>query len=152
MRLLNCQIIGWLDMSANGCFQQTGYNDPLVYHSDTQDYAAAIYLTPDAPIGAGTSFSRDRKYHCRRPPTHPLEAERFPNAEKRVATKAEIYTHANVVDPGPWELVDRVGAVYNRLVLWDGQLIHSASSYEGLESDAADKSRLVQLFFFNIAK
>ena len=29
---------------------------PIVYHADSQQYAGAIFLTPDAPIEAGTSF------------------------------------------------------------------------------------------------
>ena len=45
---------------------------------------------------------------------------------------------------------DRVGGVYNRLVLWDAKMIHTASSYEGLSGSDATHSRLVQLFFFSI--
>jgi regulation of enolase protein 1 (concanavalin A-like superfamily) len=57
----------------NGVFQITSGNDPLVWHSDSQDYAAAIYLTKDGPTNAGTSFWKDKKYGCRRPPSHSLE-------------------------------------------------------------------------------
>jgi hypothetical protein len=149
-RLLGRPIIDWLQQSANGCFQITGFDDPLVWHSDTQSYAAAVYLTPHAPVGAGTSFWRDRTHGCRRPPRHPLEARRFASDAERNTAGAEIYTQYNVVHPENWELVDKVGGVYNRLVLWDAQLIHSASSYEGLEGTAVDKARLVHLFFFTI--
>lgn len=149
-RLLGLRITDWMNQRANGCFQITNYKDPLVWHSDRQDYAAAIYLTPDAPIGAGTSFWRDRKHGCRRPSNHPLETDRFPDDATRNTVLGDVYNGHSILNPEGWELVDKVGAVYNRLVIWDAQLIHSASSYEGLSDATADKSRLVQLFFFSV--
>jgi hypothetical protein len=147
-RILGRQIVDWLNQPANGAFQTTGYNDPLVYHSDAQSYAAAIYLTPFAPPSAGTSFWRDRKYHSRRPTNHPLEYDRFENDEQRRKAGEEIYNDYNILNADNWELVDKVGAIYNRLAIWDAKMIHSASTYEGLASDVLEKSRLVQLFFF----
>lgn len=149
-RLLGRPIIDWLNQPACGCFQITGYDDPLVWHSDTQSFAAAIYLTPDAPISAGTSFWRHKIHKCRRPPQHPLEYERFGSDEERNHVGNEVYSGYNITHPDNWELVDKVGAVFNRLVIWDAQMIHSASSYEGMASDLAEKARLVQLFFFSI--
>lgn len=149
--LLNKKIHGWLDQGANGCFQITGYQDPLVWHSDTQSYAAAIYLTPDAPVGAGTSFWRSKIGGVRRPPTHPLEVENFESKTQAADLESKIYTNENFVSPDNWELVDKVGAVYNRLVIWDAKLIHSASTYEGFSGAEPDNSRLVQLFFFNVS-
>ena len=149
-RLLGRPIIDWLNQPCNGCFQTTGFDDPLVWHSDLQSYAAAIYLTPDAPLGAGTSFWKDKTYGSRRPPNHPLEYDRFESDEARFSASEEIYSGYNVLHPDNWELVDKFGAVYNRLAIWDAQMIHSASSYEGMESETLDKSRLVQLFFFTV--
>lgn len=144
--LLGVTITDWLDQPANGSFQKTSSEDPLVWHSDTQSYAAAIYLTPAQPgdlsawggerVDAGTSFWRDRSYASRRPPSDELEY-------------AEVYSEFNLMHPDNWELVDRIGSVYNRLVLWDAQLIHSATSYGGF---TAEDPRLVQLFFFSVAK
>ncbi len=146
MRLLGVTITDWLDQPANGSFQKTTEEDPLVWHSDTQSYAAAVYLTPHrggyfannspaVPVGVGTSFWRHTGTGARRPPTGPAEY-------------ADTYSDFNLTHPDNWELVDRVGSVYNRLVLWDAQLIHSATSYEHFTSK---DPRLVQLFFFNIA-
>lgn len=149
-RILGRTIVDWLNQPANGCFQVTGYDDPLVWHSDAQSYAAAIYLSPHAPVSAGTSFWRDRKYSARRPPVHPLEFDRFPSDQARSDAYNEIYSQYNLLHGDNWELVDKVGAVYNRLAIWDAQMIHSASTYEGLPSDIVDKARLVQLFFFTI--
>jgi hypothetical protein len=146
MRLLGVTIVDWLDQPANGSFQKTVEGDPLVWHSDTQSYAAAIYLTAPLgelrngeacdPVRSGTSFWRLKDNGARRPPNDALEY-------------AKTYSDFNLTHPDNWELVDRVGNVYNRLVLWDAQLIHSATSYEGFtEKDP----RLVQLFFFNVAR
>ena len=149
-RILGRPIIDWLNQPANGCFQITGYQDPLVYHSDAQSYAAAIYLTPFAPPSAGTSFWRDKNYHVRRPTNHPLEFDRFSSDEERIRVGNEVYSEYNILHPDNWELVDKVGAIYNRLAIWDAKMIHSASTYEGLVSNVADKARMVQLFFFTV--
>lgn len=130
-RLLGVRIIDWLQQPANGVFQITKGTDPIVYHSDGQSYAAAIYLTKDA-VDYGTSFWMDKKYGCRRPPDDVQQCN-------------EIYSQYNLLHPDNWHLVDKVGGVFNRLVLWDAKMIHSASMY-------GDKDRLVQLFFFNVEK
>lgn len=126
-RLLNVEIIDWLNQPYNGCFQITDHQNPLVYHSDSQQYAAAIYLTKDADE-MGTSFWKDKKYGHRTPPSNQKELE-------------EVYSEFNIVNPDNWELVDKVGGVYNRLVIWNAKMIHSASLY-------TVNPRLVQLFFF----
>ncbi len=137
-RLLGVRITDWLAQPANGSFQKTSGEDPLVWHSDTQSYAAAVYLTPGIPeerVDAGTSFWRNRFYGKRRP--------------MGGSADIEMYSEFNLTHPDNWELVDRVGSVYNRLVLWDAQLIHSATSYEGF---TPSDPRLVQLFFFNVSR
>ena len=63
-----------------------------------------------------------------------------------LAVQNGVYSPYNLTHGDDWELVDRIGGVYNRLVIWDASLIHSASSYEGFE----DFTRLVQLFFFSV--
>lgn len=137
-RLLRVQITDWLGQPMNGVFQMTRENHPIVWHSDSQSYAAAVYLTKDAGVGYGTSFWRDRTHGCRRPPNHPLEG-------KTGVTDAEVYTPYNLLHADNWELVDRVGSVYNRLVIWDAKMIHSATQY-------GDFERLVQLFFFTVKR
>ena len=173
-RLLNVKITDWILQPANGIFQITTKKDPLVWHSDHQDYAGAIYLTPNAntpdSYNEGTSFWRDKKYGYRRPPqeltaekdeVHKIKKSKSKTKNKkgkRIPTNKiksspitavqmcnEIYSEYNLTHPDNWELIDKVGAVYNRLVLWDAKMIHSASQY-------GDKERLVQLFFFSIAK
>ncbi len=137
-RLLGVEIADWMaqgETGANGCFQKTTQTDPLVWHSDSQDYAAAIYLTPGARE-SGTSFWQHQETRARRPPDDPVLYN-------------QTYNDFDLTHPDHWLLVDRIGAVYNRLVLWDAKLIHSASSYGAYDSDYP---RLVQLFFFNVVK
>lgn len=149
-RLLGTDVIRWLDHNANGVFQQTSFTDPLVWHHDSQGYAAAVYLTPDAPPSAGTSFWRDTSYGCRRAPVHPLERARLKTAKALEKAEAVVYDPYNIENPDNWELVESVAGLYNRLVIWDASLLHSATSYDQF-SETADSSRLVQLFFFDAA-
>jgi hypothetical protein len=150
-RLLGRPVTEWLGYPANGIFQQTSHEDPLVWHHDDQQYAAAVYLTPDAPLTAGTSFWRDRTCGCRRGPVHPLEEERLGSPEAVEAARAVVYDEYTVEHPDNWELVDSVAGIYNRLVLWDAKLIHSATSYTEFGTDGLATQRLVQLFFFDAA-
>ena len=141
--VLDAPIVDWDNQPYNGSFQRTGPDDPIVWHADTQTYAAAIYLDPGCHPEAGTSFWRHRDTHCRRSPWHPREYVRF-NEESAAHAHAAVFNEYNFVHSDPWELVDRVAAVFNRCVIWDAKLIHSATSYQC--------ERLVQLFFFTIAE
>lgn len=132
--LLGRKIINWTEHAYNGIFQYCTSEDPLVYHSDTQSYAAAVYLTPNAPIQCGTSFFRSRKY---------------PDIRK-VHYKDSNYDDVfenNYYDKTRFEMVDTIGNVYNRLAMWDARMIHAASEYFGTNKQ---DSRLFHLFFFDI--
>lgn len=132
--ILGRKITNWTEYEYNGIFQFCTAEDPLVYHSDIQSYAAAVYLTPNAPVQTGTTFYRSRKY---------------PDIRK-VHVSDTFYNDVfenNYYDKTRFEQVDVVGNVYNRLAMWDARLIHSASEYFG--SDKTN-SRLFHLFFFDI--
>ena len=115
--LLGHNVEGWLDQPYNGVFQKTDASDPLVYHADTQRYAGAVYLNEGG--GPGTSFWSRR-------------------GDRRNAT---VQDASEWTDRSAWDHVETVAGLYNRLVLWDAGLIHSAEEYTG--------ERLVQLFFFD---
>ncbi|WP_432171606.1 DUF6445 family protein [Streptomyces sp. 1222.5] len=148
-RLLGTPVAEWLGHNANGVFQQTAHDDPLVWHHDQQSYAAAIYLNPNPPAGAGTSFWRDRLHGCRRAPAHPKERARLGSPEAVEAARSSVYDPYNFVHEDNWELVESISGQYNRLVIWDAKLIHSATSYEHFAGEHGTH-RLVQLFFFDI--
>lgn len=148
-RLLGTPVTEWLGHNANGVFQQTSHQDPLVWHHDGQSYAGAVYLTPDAPPSSGTSFWRDRTFGCRRRPDHRFERERLGSAEAVAAAKATVYDPYNIEHGDNWELMESVAGLYNRLVVWDAAMFHSATTYDHFTEGGTASTRLVQLFFFD---
>jgi hypothetical protein len=139
--LLQRRITRW-DYMTNGVFQCCTAEDRLVYHMDLQTYAAAVFLTPNAPLNSGTSFFRSKDTGLRRAPSDSDVLRTGLSKERllRDTFKNGHYDNSNL------DLVDTVANVYNRLVLWDARLIHSASSYFG---DSLETGRLFQLFFFD---
>lgn len=120
-----------------GSFQYTTASDRSWIHADsTTDWAAVCYLTPDAPLTAGTGIFRhketgwsnfnyrnnDPEYLRQAPPGH----------------DSQDYTK--------WEMVDRIGNVFNRLILYRADNYHVSLDYFG--KDMYD-GRLFQVFFFN---
>jgi hypothetical protein len=129
---INKSIKKWNQYGVNGCFQYCVGGDQLVYHVDTQQYAAIIFLTPDAPPNTGTSFYRSK-----------YTKERVLNKE---TNQSNIFKNG-YLDSTEFELVDQVGNVYNRLVIFNSQMIHAASCYFG---NSKENGRLFQMFFFDL--
>lgn len=129
--ILNHKIHNWNNYIVNGCFQYCIAEDKSVYHCDPQDYAGIIYLTPDAPVQTGTTFYRSKN----------TQKMKVKNDEYRIAFKNGHY------DSTEFDVVDVVGNIYNRLVLFDAKIIHAAPYYFGTEIHNA---RLFQLFFFDL--
>jgi len=123
------EIGGW-DYQTNGVFQHCMAEDPFVIHADSQQWAAVVYLTPDAPPQCGTTLYRHR--------------ESKENAVREM--EGWKMFKENYYDSTPFEMVDQLGNVYNRMILWDAQLIHAASQYFG---DSIENDRLFQIFFFD---
>ena len=139
--LLHVKITHW-GGDTNGIFQYCPADTPIVYHSDRQTYAAAVYLTPDAPVIAGTNFYRSRATGLRAAPTT-LDSIRTGKSPEQL--EEETYRN-KLYDRTAWELVDQVGNVYNRLAVWNARLLHAAGCYFG---NSPVNSRLFQLFFFD---
>jgi hypothetical protein len=132
--ILNCKIRNWWNHDVNGCFQSCIGGEQLVYHCDAQEYAGIIFLTPDAPPQSGTSFYRSRH-------TKKMKFNLYDENEFNVVFKNGF------LDSTEFELVDVVGNVYNRLVLFDAKMIHAASNYFG---NNLNNGRLFQIFFFDL--
>ena len=133
-KIINKKITNWEEESMNGRFQTCKAGTQLVYHCDQQKWAAMVYLTPDAPIECGTSFYRHKgtkKYHN----------SQFYNNDDLTT----IFNQKTFLDRTPYEMVDTVGNVFNRLVIFDGGLIHAASEYFGWDIPS---SRLFHMYFF----
>lgn len=122
------KVLNWYEEDGGtGSFQYTTSLDRSWMHVDNfNSWAGVCYLTPNAPISAGTGLFKNKKentmYDLGRP----------------VGTESQDMTK--------WEMVDRVGNVYNRLVLYRADIYHSSLDYFG--SNLQD-GRLFQVFFLN---
>jgi len=128
------KITKWEEHGMNGRFQICWSGERLVYHCDSQRWGGMIYLTPNAPFQCGTTLYADKKNRAR---TYydPGWDEYWRN------TPGDCH-----LDRTPFEPVDVLGNVYNRLVIFDASCIHSASEYFGTNKENA---RLWQMFFFD---
>jgi len=128
---LNVKIKEWTKYATNGIFQYCTAKDSLVYHTDQQMYAGILFLSPDAPLNTGTTFWKSKK-------TLLMTA----SAEQYGSTFSGGHYDSTNFEP-----VDAIGNVFNRLILFNSQMIHSATRYFG---QTKEDSRLFQLFFFDV--
>jgi hypothetical protein len=132
--IMGRKITKWEEHGMNGRFQISWSGEPLVYHCDSQKWGGMLYLTPGAPYQCGTTLyahkqTRARTYHD----------EGWNASWENVPGDCHL-------DGTPFEPVDVLGNVYNRLVIFDASAIHSASQYFGTVKENA---RLWQMFFFD---
>ena len=131
-QIMGRPITRWQEHGMNGRFQYCKAGDPLVYHCDNQAWAGMIYLTPNAPYSTGTSTYALRGTDIRHL-DHPDILRCFQPGSRNF-------------DRTPFETVDVLGNVYNRLVIFNAGYLHAASEYFGF---TAENSRLWQMFFFD---
>jgi hypothetical protein len=138
--ILGKKITNWNHESyANGVFQYCTAQDPIVYHVDTQTYAAMVYLTPGAPLHSGTQTFKSKI-------TGDFRFDEARGDEYYRAFKG-LSNDMNFYDKSTFELVDSVANVYNRLVMFDSKAIHAATEYFG---DSIENARFFHLFFFDV--
>jgi hypothetical protein len=131
----------WSEEQYTGAFQYTTSRDRSWIHADqTTKWAGVCYLTPNAPLSAGTGLFRHKATGLTAAPrnedgTYNQDLLNIINKDSQDMTK--------------WELVDRLANVYNRLVLYRGDNFHISLDYFG--QDKYD-GRLFQTFFFNTEK
>jgi hypothetical protein len=117
----------------NGAFQYTTSRDRSWVHVDAWNkWAGVLFLTPDAPLSAGTAFYR---FH---------DGTTCDADNKLLNNKEE--TDASSQDLTKWDLVDRAGNVFNRLILFNSHRYHMSMDYFG---DSKENGRLFQVFFFS---
>lgn len=122
----------------NTAFQYTTAKDSSWIHSDqTTMWAGVCYLTPDAPLTAGTALYKHKA-------TGLYKAAVKADGSYDSELMDKIYLDSR--DLSKWEMVDIVGNKYNRLVLYRGDLFHSSLDYFGTNQY---DGRLFQTFFFN---
>ena len=132
--IMNKSITSWQEHGMNGRFQIAWAGEPLVYHCDSQRWAGMLYLTPKAPYSTGTTMYANKKTKART-----FYETGWDDAWKDMPGDPHL-------DKTPFEPVDVIGNVYNRLVIFDASCIHSASEYFGT---VAKNARLWQMFFFD---
>jgi hypothetical protein len=117
----------------NGSFQYTTSRDRSWVHVDNwNNWAGVLFLTPDAPVTAGTAFYR---FH---------DGTSIHDDNKLLDNKNETDTCSQ--DLTKWELVDRAGNIFNRLILFNAHRYHMSMDYFG---DCKENGRLFQVFFFS---
>lgn len=126
------EILFW-PSTYNTSFQYTTKKDRTWVHHDGEglNMAALVYLTPDAPVAAGTSFYKHKITGIH---TH--------------SESAKVDFNSVETKPEDWEETDRVGNFFNRLVVYDATKYH-ASSIAGFGS-CKKTGRLFQTFFFSV--
>jgi len=117
----------------NGSFQFTTSRDRSWIHTDNwNNWAGVLFLTPNAPLSGGTSFYRFYDGStCE-------EDIQFLNNKKETDRFSQ--------DLSKWELVDRVGNIFNRFILFNAHRFHMSMDYFG---DTKENGRLFQVFFFS---
>jgi hypothetical protein len=122
-------ITNWYeDDGYTGSFQIATALDRTWIHADHYNtWAGVCYLTPDAPYTGGTGLFRHKES----------------SEHSRSTQDYEGYDYTK------WDLFDRIGNKYNRLIIYRGDLFHASLDYFG---DNLQNGRLFQTFFFNTSK
>jgi hypothetical protein len=138
IRYAGGQVLDWNMSEYTGAFQYTTAWDRSWIHADqTTSWAGVLYLTPNAPLSAGTGLFRHKE-------TGLFSAPRNPDGGYNIELLNKINLDAQ--DMTKWDLVDRVANKFNRLVLYKGDLFHMSLDYFGQNKY---DGRLFQTFFFN---
>lgn len=117
----------------NGSFQYTTSRDRSWFHVDSwNNWAGVLYMTPNAPLNSGTALYRFK------------DGTRF-DYEQKMRENKELIENATT-DFTKWEIVDKIGNVFNRLVLFNANHFHSSMNYFGHNKETG---RLFQVFFFS---
>jgi hypothetical protein len=110
-----------------------------IIHTDTNTiFAGVLYLSPDAPLDAGTSlFKKNASFdQAKYKQAQDVNEERFNSGELMMDTSYHYM----------FDEVLRLNNVYNTLILFEGEMFHAANQFFG---STLEDSRLVQVFFIN---
>lgn len=131
--------ITYYESEYTSCFQYTTKHDSSWIHPDhTTNWAGVCYLTPDAPVSGGTGLFKHKATGAITPP-------RLTNGQYDEDWLKE-HCWPNSKDFSKWDMTAMVGNIYNRLVLYRGELFHTSLDYFG---ENLKTGRLFQTFFFN---
>lgn len=115
---------------SNGAFQITTEKDQSWIHSDDGAmWAGVLYLTLNPPENSGTVFYKHKKSGS--------------------ITYKEGLENTDGNNSDLWEMTDRIANVFNRLILYRGNMWHKSDKYFG---DNLENGRLFQVFFFEVSQ
>lgn len=134
--IMGRRITLWEEYGMNARFQHNYAGERLVYHCDEQMWGGMIYLTPNAPPQCGTSTWMHRETRVHHNSLVDWES----------GQGAKIFPGDTYCDRTRFEEVDRFGNIFNRLVIFSGGCLHSATEYFGSNKE---NSRLWHMFFFD---
>ncbi len=122
------KILNWNEVNGlTGSFQYTTSLERSWIHVDNYNtWAGVCYLTPDAPVSSGTGLFKHKASNTMYNLNRELDGE--------------------TQDMTKWELVDRIGNLYNRLILYRADIYHTSLDYFG---NSLENGRLFQVFFLN---
>lgn len=116
----------------SGAFQMCTAVDRTWIHSDSgTNWAAIVYLTPDAPLSAGTAFYKHKE-----------------SGNYTKESDDDVSDHDGN-DYTKWEMTDYVANKFNRMILYNSKLYHASLDYFG---NNKNNGRLFQTFFFKTEK
>lgn len=130
--------ITWLNVEYTGAFQYATQYDRSWIHADQHNkWAGVLYLTPNAPLSGGTGLFKHKA-------TGAYKMPRLDDGSVNQELVDVIYQDSQ--DMTKWEMTDFIGNVYNRLVIYQGDLFHTSLDYFGTDMY---NGRLFQTFFFD---
>lgn len=134
--IIGHQITDWVDEPNNGKFHSNLVENIPFYKYNQQRWVGVVFLSPNAPTETGISFYMDKEtkiYHSQQ-------------IDWISGYGTNIISNDVDIDFYKYELIDSIGNIYNRLVIFDGALIHADSGYFG---NYIYESRLTHIYFFN---
>jgi hypothetical protein len=105
--------------------------DSWIHQDNDVDIAAILYLSPNAPISSGTTL-----YKCN-------DYTNWSNLDIRKMKQINRLEQKDLYDE-LFTPVDIIGNLYNRLVMYRGDIFHKSNDYFG---NTKHDSRLTQVFF-----
>jgi uncharacterized protein YjbI with pentapeptide repeats len=117
---------------------------PMIHADAATEWAAMVYLTPNAPEEAGTGFFRHTSSGLSGPPSE-REARALGFADSSAFDDAVIRPDKS--DLSKWTLIRQVAPKFNRLIMFRGASLYHAP-LGGCGSRVED-ARLAHIFFFN---
>lgn len=114
------------------------YGQGVIHTDHNTVFAAVLYLTPDAPLAAGTSLFK---------PNNQFDQEKY---EWYLKENDQRFDDGKIImDTSYHAMFDeivRINNVYNTLILYEGRHYHAANQFFGKN---LKDSRLAQVFFVN---